>query len=126
MLMKSLKYAKKINEETAMFAQLIESYCTKINKEYMKQMIQLVEEIAQGENLDFTYLKQKYIKNSKPDTDETIPTGNEAEEILLDKIIFDNKIYYLNRTDNEVYDINSTKIGIYKNDTIIFESIHNS
>ena len=103
-----------------MFCQLIESYCTKINKEYMKQMLQLVEEIAHGENLDFTYLKQKYIKNSKIDTDEAIMCKDDENEVLLDKIIFNNEIYYINRTDNDVYDIHSTKIGIFKNDAIVF------
>jgi len=121
--MKSLKYAKKINEETAVFAQLIESYCTKINKEYMKQMLQLLEEIAVGEDLDFTHLKQKYIKNSKQDTEDSSAHENNTneDEVLLDKIIYENKIYYIDKAnDNDVYDIHSNKIGKYKNDKINF------
>jgi hypothetical protein len=118
--MKSLKYAKKINEEASAFAQLIETYCTKINKEYMKQMLQLLEEIAIGENIDLSYLKQKYIKNSKQDTDESKKQETDDNEVLLDKIIHDNKIYYIDKTNNEVYDIHSDKIGIYKNNTIQF------
>ena len=120
--MKSLKYAKKINEETAVFAQLIESYCTKINKEYMKQMLQLLEEIAVGEGIEFAYLKQKYIKNSKQDTEDSPAQENtDGDEVLLDKIIYENKIYYIDRAnDNDVYDVHSNKIGKYKNDKINF------
>ena len=119
--MKSLKYAKKINEETAVFAQLIESYCTKINKEYMKQIVQLLEEIATGEGIDFNYLKQKYIKNSKQDTEESTNETVVENEVLLDKIIYQNKIYYIDKTnDNDVYDVHSNKIGTYKNDIIHF------
>lgn len=119
--MKSLKYAKKINEEAAVFSQLIESYCAKINKEYMKQILQLLEEIAVGEGIEFAYLKQKYIKNSKQDTEESTTPENGDEEILLDKIIYENKIYYIDRAnDDDVYDIHSNKIGKYKNDKINF------
>lgn len=119
--MKSLKYAKKITEETAVFAQLIDSYCTKVNREYMKQVLQLVQDIAEGEGLDFAKLKQKYIKSSRSDilNDTNDPTGD--DEVLLDKILYDGKIYYLNKeSDNVVYDTSSNIVGKYTDGKIVF------
>jgi len=116
--MKSLKYAKKISTEATAFAQLIESYCTNINKEYMKQMLQLLKEISIGEGIDFNILKHKYIKKTTPDNEETMSLKS---EVLFDKIIYENKIYYIDRTnDNDAYDINSNKIGTYKNEIMNF------
>ena len=117
--MKSLKYAKKINDETKAFTQLIESYCTKLNQDYMKQVLLLLSEIAKGENLDFDTLKKRYIKKETTDSekiDEIVDS-----DTLLDQIEFNNNIYYIDKkNDNIVYDKDSNIVGKYKNNTIIF------
>ena len=119
--MKSLKYSKKINEETAAFAQLIESYCNKTNQEYMKQVLLLLAEIAKGENLDFDTLKKRYIKKESLEQVDEVSNEIVDNDTLLDKIIYENNTYYIDKkNDNIVYDVNSKVIGKYKNQTIIF------
>jgi hypothetical protein len=117
--MKSLKYAKKINDETKAFTQLIESYCTKLNQDYMKQVLLLLSDIAKGENLDFDTLKKRYIKKETTESekiDEIVDS-----DTLLDQIEFNNNIYYIDKkNDNIVYDKDSNIVGKYKNNTIIF------
>ena len=127
--MKGLKHIKKINEESAIFAQLIENYCEKANKEYMKQVTQLVKDIALGEGLDYNVLKQKYIKGSKLDDmedDVTITTYDsviEDDDTLLDKIVFHNTTYYVDKKNgNTVYDTKSSIVGKYHNGKVVFNS----
>ena len=126
--MKGLKYVKKINEETAIFAQLIENYCEKTNKEYMKQITQLVKDIALGEGLDYDILKQKYIKGLKLDDteDDIIPVNNEDninDDTILDKIVFHNTIYYVDKKNgNIVYDTKSNIIGKYQDGKVVLAS----
>lgn len=116
--MKSLKYAKKITEEMTAFSQLIDSYCMKVNKEYMKQTLQLLEDIAEGENLDFAKLKQKYIKSSRSDI---VESSIDEECGLLDRIHYEGKTYYLDKQNNNtLYDTSSNIIGRYINNQIVF------
>jgi len=124
--MKGLKHVKKINEETAIFAQLIENYCEKTNKELMKQVMQLVKDIALGEGLDYDMLKKKYIKGSKQDDidEDNIPNNmfvnTEEEETILDKIIFHNTIYYVDKKNgNIVYDTKSNIIGKFQDGKVV-------
>jgi hypothetical protein len=121
--MKSLKYAKKISDETGAFVQLIESYCTKINKEYLKQTLELLKDIAQGEGLDFNLLKQKYIKTSRSDIEETDTSTLDKDDVILSKIEYDGKIYYIDeQNDNIAYDTSSNIVGKYTNKKIIFKN----
>jgi hypothetical protein len=124
--MKGLKHIKKINEESAIFAQLIQNYCEKTNKEFMKQVTQLIKDIALGEGLDYDMLKQKYIKGSKNDDTEDDPTTIntmdtiEEDDALLDKIIFHNTIYYVDKKNgNIVYDTKSNIIGKYQDGKVV-------
>ena len=124
--MKSLKYSKKINEEAKAFALLMESYSAKVNKEYMKNVLSLLSEIAKGENLDYDTLKKKYIKK-----DVSVESEENKEIIdsdkLLDPIIYDSKTYYVDtNNDNIVYDGDSNIVGKYKNKIIIFSKNNES
>ena len=121
--MKSLKYSKKINDETKAFAQLIESYCTKTNQEYMKQVLLLLSEIAKGENLDYDTLKKRYIKKEALEQIENTSSEIVESDTLLDTITHGNNTYYLDKkNDNTVYDTHSNVVGKYKNKTIIFSN----
>ena len=122
--MKPLKYVKKINEETAIFAQMIEQHCDKINKEYMKQLTQMLKDIAIGENLDYTVLKHKYMKSSKIDVNEEQMFENvEEDDTLLDKIVYNNTTYYVDKKNgNIVYDTKSTIVGKYQDGKIVLSN----
>ncbi len=102
--MKKLKYSKKLLNESKTFIQLIENYCNKMNKEYLKNVNILLKKIADGEKLNFDDLKEKYLNQSvqkETITDELTLTPTETEdtekdfdEIILDKIIIDDTHYY--------------------------------
>jgi len=124
--MKGLKYVKKMNEETIAFSQLINSYSAKINKEYMKQMIHMLENIAHDENLDINVLKQKYIKKLPTideEDDEVEPELLEAqldEKHVLDKITYNGTVYYVDKQNNNItYDSKKTVVGKWENGKII-------
>ncbi len=114
---KKLKYSKKIEEESNAFISLITSYCRKINKEYVKNMTTLIEEIAIGENLDPEMLKNKYL--NKKNVKEDIPEN----DIILDKIEFEGKYYFVEPgEDGTVYNENSTVVGKMVNKKVVFSS----
>jgi hypothetical protein len=114
---KKLKYSKKIEEESSAFISLITSYCSKINKEYVKNMTTLIEEIAIGENLDPEMLKNKYL--NKKNVKDNIPEN----DIILDKIEFEGKYYFVEPgEDGTVYNENSTVVGKMVNKSVVFSS----
>jgi hypothetical protein len=115
---KKLKYSKKIQDETAAFITIITSYCSKINKEYIKNMNALIDDIAIGENLDPEMLKEKYLnkKNVKNDT-------SEEYDIILDKIEFEGKFYFVEPDgDRRVYSADSKIVGKMVNNKIEISS----
>lgn len=117
--MKKLKYSKKIVQETLAFSQMIETYCDKLNKEYLKMVYTVIQNIADGEKLDFNMLKKKYLNNSNVITEE----NTFDDETILDKQIIDGVAYYYEKTDNgKVYDSESNIVGNYINDEIILNS----
>jgi hypothetical protein len=135
--MKELKSVKEMK-------QLLDSYSISINKEYMKKTLELLKKISIGEKLDYNELKLKYIKNdlshnitsteitsiditsiditSTDDiqesditsTDDILDSDNSDQPILLDKIIVNNVIYYVNKKTTQVYNTNSDLVGYYK------------
>ena len=123
--MKQLKYSKKISQEAQSFVNLIELYCNKLNKEYAKNIYNLCKKIAEGENLDFEMIKNKYLNKSVPKdietpenviSDEIISedkideTSSEDKEIIFDKIIIDNNNYYYeNKENGKIYDSSSKR-----------------
>ena len=136
--MKGLKYSKKIREEVTSFSQLIETYCTKINKEYLKNQIKMLEMIAFDYELDINILIEKYIKNKsiteeddEEDEDESSVLTSESTtsknnisktsiiNTLLDKIIFNEKSYYIDK-NNTVFDKDKKTVGKYVDSKILF------
>ena len=136
--MKKLKYSKKIINETNTFIQLIENHCSKLNKEYAKNINKLLERIAKGENLDIKMLKEKYLKSSKNsevldifesnkpvelETSEQNDT-NSSEEMILDKVLIDGvNYYYENKENGKIYDSFSNIAGFYKNKQFILNMV---
>lgn len=111
---KKLKYSKKIQDETSAFITMITSYCNKINKEYVKNMNTLIDDIAIGENLDPEILKQKYMnkKNIKIDS-------LEENNKILDKIEFEGKFYFIEPDgDRKIYSEDSKFVGKMINNKI--------
>ena len=112
--MKELKSVKEMK-------QLLDSYSSSINKEYMKKTLELLKKISIGENLDYNELKLKYIKK---DVSDNIPSTSESDitstddivdqPALLDKIIVNNVTYYVNKKTTQVYNTNSVFVGSYK------------
>ena len=116
---KNLRYNKKIKDETEVFQKLINSYTSKLKKEYEKEVlnaqITLLEQIAEGENLNIIELKEKYLQATK-----TKKENNEASKTsitpdsLLEKITFKSKTYYYeNKEGGNVYNENSVIVGSY-------------
>lgn len=112
---KKLKYSKKIQDETSAFITIITSYCSKINKEYVKNMNTLIEDIAIGENLDPEILKEKYLnkKNLK------IASSSKDSDMILDKIEFEGQFYFVEPDgDRHVYSEDSKIVGKMVNNKI--------
>jgi hypothetical protein len=76
-------------------------------------MITMIEDIAIGENLDPVMLKDKYLnkKNIKTDISE--------DNIILDKIEFEGKFYFVEPDgDRKVYSEDSQIVGKIVNNKI--------
>jgi len=104
----------------------IEEYKKKIKKEYqllhLQRINDLITTIAEGEEIDVDYLKNKYLKEKEIIiNEEIINTVTEETEELLDKIIIENETYYYeNKEKGKVYNTSNIEVGIYKNGSIIF------
>jgi hypothetical protein len=84
--MKKLLYSKKITNKSKELVEMINIYCSKLNKEYSKNMLQLVLKIAEGENLDAQMLIDKYIINEESDDKVKLETLEEIDELKLEKL----------------------------------------
>jgi hypothetical protein len=102
--------------------------CNDINTEYAKNIKKLLKNIAEGENLDYEMLKEKYLKSSSKEISDVNNTNiiddqttiDESSEIIFDKIIIDNtNYYYENKENGKIYDSSSNIVGIYKNKKFI-------
>ncbi len=112
------------------FLKNIETNYSKLNKEYAKNILKLLERISIGENLDLEMLKNKYLNTEEPaiinkiifsnisseeniseehissdiTSDENnsseITSDNTNDEIILDKITINNINYYYENKDN--------------------------
>ncbi len=116
--MKKLKNTKKMQNEILIFQDIINTYCSKINKEYAKNMNKLIENIAKGENLDINILKEKYLKTLDLDENEEKEGKEEQSEIEFKP---PNDIV---ETDNESeIEINIKESEINTFEEIIFDKI---
>jgi hypothetical protein len=101
----------------------------KIKQEHMEvvinEKIKLLYEICLGENLDFNVIKNKYLKSKEISqiSSEELPKEKQiAEEVLLNKIVFNGIEYYYETSGNNiVYNMESKPVGTYKNSKINFD-----
>jgi hypothetical protein len=135
--MKKLKLTDKISKEIieieslinkmGVYLQSVSNSCDIINTEYTKNIKKLLKKIAEGENLNYEMLKEKYLKSSPKENLELNNTTNDEKntiveplEIIFDKIIIDNKNYYYeNKELGKIYDSLSNIVGVYKNKNFI-------
>ena len=105
---------------------LINQYLKKIKKEYSQILIdekhKLINNIAEGENLDVNFLKTKYLKSKELNSVTSIKnsTLDENEDLLDKTIINDETFYFENKEKGKVFNSNYNHVGYYKNSNIIF------
>ncbi len=134
--MRKLKYSNKFKKETNAFAELINMFVTKMNKEYATNMNKLIEMIARGENLDVKRLKDKYLAQFKAHQDDmnqgdnvesiteenTNDVNDINDDVYLDKITINNIDYWYENKDNGKIYCNNVLVGIYKNNDFLINN----
>jgi hypothetical protein len=116
--MNKLSNIDKIEQQAAKFLDIIGLLSKKSNKEHLKEMTKLIENIAKGEKLDANMLKAKYLNIE--DINLNPITEIDEDDNLLDKIIMNGSEYFFeNKQDGKVYNNKSIIVGIYKNNKII-------
>ena len=123
--MKKLKRLKKIQELLDDFSAEMKSELDKSRKEHQKLILEsnskLISEIAKGENLDELSLIEKYLKKTKHKTVKEEEQVSEENEDLLCHIKIDGSdFFYEDKTNGNVYDSESKKVGQYKCGSIKF------
>jgi hypothetical protein len=80
--------------------------------------INLLKRICMEEQLDFNTIKYKYLSSE----DLCMIENDINSEFLLDNIIIEGHKYYYEKKENGiVYDVNSNRVGIFKNNHIIID-----
>ena len=121
--MKKLKNSKKMLLDAQAFLKTIEKNYSKLNKEYAKNMITLLENIAIGENLDLEMLKKKYLSTSEQIVSTTIFSNehkfnNNSSELSSEELT----PYEINSVDNsENNELNSEEVIL---DKIIINNVN--
>ena len=124
--MKKSKSLKKLKKEAKNFSKAMTNYSELIKEEYEKILLSkiddLLKDISEGENLDYNYLKEKYLlKNNDNLEAELLEENNDCE--LYDKIVIDQKDYfYENKEGGKVFNSNADEVGVYKNSNVILDS----
>ena len=129
--MKKLKGLKKLNnsiedllEEMRKVSKL---QINSIKKEYQKKVfeerLQLISEIANGEDIDELTLKNKYLYNKKSKSNIEKPKIVDSEKSLLNVLTYnDEDYYYEDHEGGKVFNTNSESVGIYIEGNIVFDS----
>ena len=105
---------------------LINQYLKKIKKEYSQILIdekhKLINNIAEGENLDVNFLKTKYLKSKELNSVSGVKNNiSDENEDLLDKTIINNETFYFeNKEKGKVFNSSYNHVGYYKNSNIVF------
>jgi hypothetical protein len=99
-----------------------------IKKEYQRKIfeerLQLISEIAQGENLNELELKEKYLYNKKKKKKSVSkPKVIDSEISLLNVLSYNNEDYYYeDKYNGNVFNTKSEKVGVYMEGKIVFDS----
>ncbi len=89
------------------------------NKEFiLHEKKKLLVEISKGENLDYKFLKKKYLSIL---TENNIDSDSDNDSPVLNKIIInDTDYYYENKENGNIYNMNTEIIGKFINKQFIF------
>ena len=129
--MKKLTGLKTLNNSLDdMLEEISKFYKSQINnikKEYQKKVfeerLQIISEIAQGENMDEIELKNKYLYNKKKKS-VTKPEVIKAQTNLLSVLTYDGEDFYFeDKEDGNVFNKDSEKVGVYLEGKIVFDSV---
>ena len=118
--MRKLKRLKKIQELIDEYSSEIKNELDKAKKEHQKLILEsnskLISEIAKGENLDELSLIEKYLKKSKQKPEKVVNNNNseESEDLLCHISIDGSDYFYEDKSNGNVYDSESNKVGHYK------------
>jgi hypothetical protein len=89
-----------------------------LNLEESMIAINLLKRICMEEHLNFNIIKYKYLSSE----DLCMIENDINSESLLDNIIIEGQKYYYEKKENGiVYDVNSNRVGIFKNNHIIID-----
>jgi len=131
--MKKLKHLKKIGKSLDEFVIEIKKEMDKLKKEHQKQILlsntELLNKIAEGENLDKIYLIDKYLdkkdlkksKDSVEEEDEKDDT-EESTELLSHMTFKGNDYFFEDKENGKVYDNKSKQVGVFNLGKIKFDS----
>jgi hypothetical protein len=95
---------------------------TEYNMNVIEEKIKLLMTICDGENLDFDFIKTKYLKPKELIHIPIKSSNNDSntEETIMNMSEINGKKYYYEAKDKSiVYDMDSKQVGVYKNGSII-------
>jgi len=124
--MKNLKHLKKLSTLVDESLTEIKQELDKIKKEHQKKVLtanlNLLKEIANGENLDELSLIEKYLdkKSKKLKESEKSIVDEKDEEILNHMNLDGNDYFYEDKVNGNVYDNSSKRVGVFKLGNIEF------
>ena len=127
LLMKKSKNLKALKKDVKTFSKNLSSYIDNIKKEYdsnyNKSIDNLLKKIADGENLEYNYLKEKYILKNE-DSLEGIMLEEEEDNLeLFDKVVIDDISYfYENKEGGKIFNTEAEEVGIYKENNFVLNS----
>lgn len=125
--MKKSKNLKALKKDVKTFSKNLSSYIDNIKKEYdsnyNKSIDNLLKKIADGENLEYNYLKEKYILKNE-DSLEGIMLEEEDDNLeLFDKVVIDDISYfYENKEGGKIFNTEAEEVGIYKENNFVLNS----
>jgi len=125
--MKKSKNLKALKKNVKTFSKSLSSYIDDIKKEYdsnyNKSIDSLLKKIAEGENLEYNYLKEKYVLKNE-DSLEGIMLEEEEDSLeLFDKVVInDISYFYENKEGGKIFNMEAEEVGIYKESNFVLNS----
>ena len=116
--MKKLKSLDKLQTLMTEYQEEMKKKMDTIKKEYQKKLleekIKLISQIAEGENIDIIELKEKYLKTKKQKQEKKVVTSDSNTDILSHVVMDGEDYFYEDKSNGNVYNNNSEKVGLYK------------
>ena len=116
--MKKLKSLEKLQALMTEYQEEAKKKIDTIKKEYQKKLleekIKLISQIAEGEEIDEFELKEKYLKTKKQKQEKKVVTSDSNTDILSHIIMDGEEYFYEDKSNGNVYNNNSEKVGLYK------------